>query len=261
MPTTAKTVIVTCPSCGTECRVRLGQRSYCGTCAAAGRPRVWLSSSRGVRPPSSMRASIARGFARPPSSGASGLSDLSQLAPRLAELQRRVEEARARGENPTPKVEWGSRSSQPSGSGTRGRDRPWTSRKAKPVEKRVEEKPPYEVTYWEADDGWFAVLIEGVEPTRNWRGHDDGISLSVNGDVLRIVDTRNVMLKSSQEGGKPTPLGTKASAVQEVIIPGEYEPNLHQASTWGPSNEVCQKGIGLLLKFPLKVTEEERGGG
>lgn len=200
-----------------------------------------------------MRASVARGFGRPPNRpSSSSLSNLPELATRLTEFQQRVKEARARGEDTTPKVEWGFDSFQPGRSETstpaRGRNRPWTSQKAKPME-RVEENPPYDVTYWEAE-GWFAVLIEGIRPTQNWRAHDDGISISVNGDVLRIVDTRNVMVGPQE--GKLTPLGTKAAAIKEIIIPEEYEPNLRWASSWGSSDEVCQKGIGLLLKFPLK---------
>lgn len=219
MPNQSK---VTCPNCGTECLVTPDRRCYCATCAKGG-VRTWLSSSGGS---SSMRASVARNFARPRQPSSGGLGGLSEMAGRLTELQQRLAEAEARGEDTTPKITYGFNRSSTGGvaSPSQFTGHRYGSGQSKKVS-RQEPKPPlesYSINSWKTEE-YFAVLIEGVE-TPNWRDHSAGVSVSVKDDVLRIVDTRK---------------GAPQAALTELVIPEEYDPSLYKASSWG---EAYKKG-------------------
>lgn len=80
--------------------------------------------------------------------------------------------------------------------------------------RKAEEKPlpPYLMNSWEGE-GEFVVHIEEVA-TPHWADHRHGISISGQGDVLRVVDTRK---------------GAPKAAVFELLIPEKYNPDLEEA--------------------------------
>lgn len=167
---------------------------------------------------------------------------LTEMAKRLAEIQQRITETEARSGDTAPQITHGisfgglERSAPDDTDDTN--KKVWRSYAAeKRPRQRLKPPPePYSVNSWKTD-AYFGVLIEGVK-TPNWHDHSHGISVSVHGDVLRIVDTR-----------EHAPL----AALIELIIPKEYDPNLRKATSWG---EVYDKSKGVELRFERKERVE-----
>ena len=165
------------------------------------------------------------------------IGNLPETAKRLAQLQSQVGEAKAWGGETIPKITHGVsfgglERDRRSGKADQTPVKVWRSFPAKTIPRQEPLPEPYSTTSWESDKD-FVVLIEGVE-TPNWQDHSHGISVSVHGDILRIVDTRK---------------GASQGAVTEILIPKEYGHDLNQVASGG---KVYKNLKGIELRFPKK---------